>query len=812
MVKPIRDEQALELITRLKGFNYVSLNAQPPYFEVRLIDFATLQFDDKFEEHLHNLSHYWARDKGKLKKEFPNTSFHFLNELVRKSYKKEFENKFDPKKNKFRKECDPVNSRYIVADAPNKLSVFDLLRIAECYEHPAVEFPREETLDAFAEFETDPLRVVFNDMKSSKPICTQNKEPHSLAAYQDAADPFTHYLRLFKRGDDTTQQEAMIVESTTKNLKDNRLEDCLLVEGVYGTPSLEDQRDNYFYYMYKCLVHYAFKARIPLAFNTAFSDNSQIEPKLFLNYTCENHLGKRPVFVFNKKNERYELSKRTRLNNNYRIKAFNLNDNKDSITRLRKGIEEKLNGIFTNPSAVLDAFSNEKRYLDTTFFPRQRHEYESREYYFTHQFLRRHKGQWNKREGNAKLIYLNYEEVKAEHIRLFPEYHPEIHTNRDKKNTRKTIAKIFAGFVLFAILASGLAYSYHKKETQFDKMKENAITNVVNKVCPDCTSDKKRAVRSRILLLNQQPIKEEVEARDIVDNTAIANYRCGYMTDNSDDCGEAQYHANWDVSDEAIEGVKKGLSQFCVNGGIKDKEGDPYNMGQPYCENPICKTYLNGIGCTEYDMKDFFYNLDFRRIKSMRLAKNIFNNFTFNHSLILDYKDMEFSEVNPWLGGEWAPIRLDSYGFTSLLKRIIATKEPNKQFSLDEISEGKLSMYTARGWKDKVEPKDIYFVISSNGISRADLSCERVKELLLPCINNNKYKNAPYLCDMYNHNKICDQFIKSPKGVMQLFKWKNINTEVILKDSPLHDFQYLDPLVRDLFSSLKIYLDMHFYN
>ncbi len=255
------------------------------------------------------------------------------------------------------------------------LNAFDLLRLAEHYQPPKIQF-RPRRIDGetifYAKFVEDPLEFIFNsafNRTEPKAVCTKNKEPHSLASYLDAADPFTHYLQVSGEND-SSFLEAIICECEGK--------ETLLVEGVYGVVE-EEKREKSFEYLYSCLTAYAHKQKKSISFNLHFNPASQHIPMQFVNFVGRG--------------EEFYLFEDSRKNPKRMDKS--VARHKKNISALKEPIKllEVIERNFTDPKEVLDIFTNQKRYSDTWW--------ESSG-----------KDEWNNREGEAYCMEIGFKELK----------------------------------------------------------------------------------------------------------------------------------------------------------------------------------------------------------------------------------------------------------------------------------------------------------------------------------------------------------------------------------------------------------------
>ena len=308
---------------------------------------------------------------------------------------------------------DSENERYM--PLTEGLSIFDLLKIAERYQPPSTQFKpkslssgkkpaRKSRRSLHARFETIPLSIVYNSFfKQTRPkaVCTKNREAHSLAGYQDAADPFTHNLSLSleearKEGKTSHQLLEAIVIETEKveggNDKNGNDDGCLLVEGVFGVVD-EEMRESVFDYIYSCLIKYVYEEKKNLLFNLSFNPGSQHLPLHFINWLGWKKLNK-VFYEFSEEGKRVKRKVESIEEHSCELQAVRLSDSE------RAGLEERVGDCFDAPQEVLDRFDREKRYSDTWWWISG-------------------KSECNMREGSVHCLEINREMIKEEYERLF---------------------------------------------------------------------------------------------------------------------------------------------------------------------------------------------------------------------------------------------------------------------------------------------------------------------------------------------------------------------------------------------------------
>ncbi|MBI1970226.1 hypothetical protein HYS47_00610, partial [Candidatus Woesearchaeota archaeon] len=321
---------------------------------------------------------------------------------------------------------------------PN-IPVIDLLRLGRHYTPPEVSFPAKGVLlDTVqldndgedskhktglllgAYFVSDPLSAVFDSRFETTKVCTNNKSEHSLAGYQDAADPLTHRLRVFGKRIKDAKDEAIkkiIIENPNQFADDisySVLEACLiesddgsiLVEGVYGSV-LYAEMPAFFDWMYACLVKFAEEQGKKLHFNLSFNPDSQQAPIEFANYVAQRNAGK-TIYTYDAERGKYVQTPEAALlfkQSSKRLRAVALNDKQAKTAR--KQLVRNLEGIVHDPDGLLDEFSRERRYADSW----QPYEFE----------VRRNKDmpQWNLREGEVYCLTLSKKDIEREYQSYF---------------------------------------------------------------------------------------------------------------------------------------------------------------------------------------------------------------------------------------------------------------------------------------------------------------------------------------------------------------------------------------------------------
>ncbi|MBI2147379.1 hypothetical protein HYU19_02765 [Candidatus Woesearchaeota archaeon] len=341
----------------------------------------------------------------------------FLNELLKKSYGVQL--RYDKDAKKFAVVDNPTNPPAVL---PEKINLFDLLRLAEQYTPPSIRFPtrrdRTEITSevASASFVNDPLSTVFDSRFESTSVCTKNKQRHSLAGFQDAADPFTHRLRVTRntKKNDGTLTESMLEVTLIECFSEDHLH-ATLVGGIQGSIKEDDKRA-LFQYAYWCLQHYATVSDTVLYFNLNFNPKSQREPMDFINTVGNDVLG---IFVYTLIDGEYKLTDRGKEKTeelNYPLLAITTKDLPafSSIhvpRRLRKkgmersyrhssGIKRHLGRSISNPDDFLDDFASERRYADSW----QPYEFKTKR--------NSNHPQWNVRTGEVSAIKLDRNTIK----------------------------------------------------------------------------------------------------------------------------------------------------------------------------------------------------------------------------------------------------------------------------------------------------------------------------------------------------------------------------------------------------------------
>lgn len=282
--------------------------------------------------------------------------------------------------------------------------VFDLLRMADFYEAPEVSFSThkvernglETSLKAyFIEGLDVTFHSAFNQVKPE--VCTKNKSVHSLASYQDAADPFTHYLRVTSRNqgqEHTSLLEATLIECVKEGEKKGK-EDVLLVEGIFGKIE-EGEKGILFDYLYSCLIKFAHKKGSEMTFNLHFNPASQVEPIEFVNY-----VGSRVAnveFYQRKSHSQYRRINEEVQKHSTQLRALRVGD--ASVKEQSDALTDKLSGFFAHPQNVLSNFASDDRYSDTWWQSEG-------------------KSEWNRRDGQVYGLELNVRDIRREYNRLF---------------------------------------------------------------------------------------------------------------------------------------------------------------------------------------------------------------------------------------------------------------------------------------------------------------------------------------------------------------------------------------------------------
>lgn len=381
--------------------------------------------------------------------------FDFVSELMKKSYGYQFSYNFKrDANNKKLKEKEFAGVNVPLPHLPAKLNTFDLLRLAEQYKAPKIKF-RPETvvvleegnnkvnldLTLQANFEEQALSIIFNSVFEETRVCTKNKRPHSLAAYQDAADLFTHRLRVTseltkKKGESEKERETI-----SSSLLETTIIECskksLLIEGVYGKVG-EREKEKVFDYLYACLIKYAYETKNDLAFNLGFNPRSQQEPIEFVNYITKKIL-KKEFYTYDGGKKRFRLPKERKKEREkkykQRIRATTLKDKSKKVKKIRKNLEKKLKNTFKNPKKTLDDLCEEGRYADSWW------------HYFKSE--KEKVPEWNTREGECYCLRLGYGEVKKEYERLF---------GRKKVSGKKKFLFGLVGLLLGGLLTYGGYY------------------------------------------------------------------------------------------------------------------------------------------------------------------------------------------------------------------------------------------------------------------------------------------------------------------------------------------------------------------
>lgn len=358
-----------------------------------------------------------------LRQQFPSGSrahFNFLNELLKKSLGVQFH--YNNKDNTF------TSAKKSVPLVPTRVPIVDLLRLAEQYEPPAVRFDpafsasigdggqeSPTTIQLRASFVSNPFSVVFDSRFEKTKVCTKNKNDHSLATYQDAADPFSHRLRVepeVKRQARTVAEQGSEINNASEDITHSVLEaelfECegnsILVEGVYGDLP-ENQKEPIFDYLYACLIKYAYETGNSLQFNLSFNPRSQTEPIKFINHVSQRLHG-RTLYVLD--GGEYHAAKEAgpfiqESQRQLRAVTFRSSEAK----KVRKRVAKNLEGIINESDTFFDAFSHERRYADSwqpyEFNVRKNHD----------------KPQWNLREGEVSCLEIDSHQLKKEYARLF---------------------------------------------------------------------------------------------------------------------------------------------------------------------------------------------------------------------------------------------------------------------------------------------------------------------------------------------------------------------------------------------------------
>ena len=352
----------------------------------------------------------------------------FLNELLKKSYGVQL--KYDADSKTF----NAVNEVPMPpAMLPAHVNVFDLLQLAKLYHPPGISFqPYQEKSDGLetvirAAFVKDQLQTIFDSRFERTRVCTKNKERHSLAAFQDAADPFVHRLQITKttqrsRGEETSSMlELKLVECFSTE----ELEPVILVEAIQGDASEED-RHSIFRYTVDCLSHYLLAARTTLYFNMSFNTNSQPEPMEFVNFVASQFTG---IFIYSVRHGKYSITdqgKDALKESKYWLAAVQYpltnrpGDSKQSPVewllnqkkRVRQRFSRRYKGYrfyaekhFHNPDTILTDFQSERRYADSW----QPYEFKV--------IKNPNKPQWNNRKGYVSAIKLTKRMLDASKYR-----------------------------------------------------------------------------------------------------------------------------------------------------------------------------------------------------------------------------------------------------------------------------------------------------------------------------------------------------------------------------------------------------------